>query len=599
MRRRISVVMLAAVLWVVTGVGPAVAQQAQAQTDPGGVVESTTTTAPSSTTSTTAPSTSTTVAPTTTIGPTSTTVVDEAPGAPPETTTLVPVEQPSIPASVGRTDIPVGSILIAGIVLAVMGVLVGLVLRRRGPGTGAAPTEKILTAGGLGDVATATASETLLAGTPTEGRRAGPAAEVDLATLQFLLEAGGALIDAGDPVDDVHQRVSRIARANGIDQAGVVVLPTALMVSVPRDGDVQTEVRTAGRVKLRLDQIDEVFRIVEEAERGAITPAAGLAALTAARRAAPLFAAALRLVGAALLAAGLVPVLGGSGIDLVVAAALGLGIGAMQIGIERRAEALRDVQAFTPLVAAFAVAVVVFALGRVVPDLSVFVPVVAPLVTFLPGGLLTTAVLELSTGQLVSGAGRLASGGLQLALLAIGVVAGAQLIGVPPSTITEPVSDPLGVALAWLGVGVFGVGVFLFHGSRRSSLPWMVIVLYVAYAGQVLGGVFFGGVLSAFFGALAMTPVAVLASRQRSGPPMLVSFLPGFWLLVPGALGLVGVTKVLGGERIGGLEVIVTTGATMIGVAFGVLLGTAIGTRLPSRLPWPSRAPNRSLPGPG
>jgi uncharacterized membrane protein YjjB (DUF3815 family) len=116
----------------------------------------------------------------------------------------------------------------------------------------------------------------------------------------------------------------------------------------------------------------------------------------------------------------------------------------------------------------------------------------------------------------------------------------------------------------------------------------MLVVLYAAYAGQVLGGVFFGGVLSAFFGALAMTPVAVLASRRPSGPPMLVSFLPGFWLLVPGALGLVGITRFLGGEQLAGIDVVMTTFATMLAIALGILLGTAIGTRLPSRAPWAS-----------
>jgi uncharacterized membrane protein YjjB (DUF3815 family) len=294
------------------------------------------------------------------------------------------------------------------------------------------------------------------------------------------------------------------------------------------------------------------------------------------------------VLGALLMAAGLVPVLGGNWLDLVVASGLGLGMGAFQMAAERRADAVREVQAFVPLVGSFAVATVVFALGRLVADLSVFVPLVAPLATLLPGGLLTTAVLELSAGQLVSGARRFASGMLQLALLAIGIVAGAQLVGVPPSSITEAVSDPIGVVLAWFGVAVFGTGVFFFHGSRRSSLPWMMVVLYAAYAGQIVGGVFFGGVLSAFFGALAMTPAAMLASRPSSGPPMLVSFLPGFWLLVPGALGLVGVTRFLGGQQLAGIDVLVTTLATMLGIALGILLGTAIGTRLPSRVPWVS-----------
>ena len=66
------------------------------------------------------------------------------------------------------------------------------------------------------------------------------------------------------------------------------------------------------------------------------------------------------------------------------------------------------------------------------------------------------------------------------------------------------------------------------------------VVLYVAYGAQVLGDVLFDGVLSALVGAAAMTPVAVIIARHRTGPPALVSFLPAFWLLVPGALGLIG-----------------------------------------------------------
>ncbi|MET0862391.1 MAG: hypothetical protein ABW091_15340, partial [Microbacterium sp.] len=87
--------------------------------------------------------------------------------------------------------------------------------------------------------------------------------------------------------------------------------------------------------------------------------------------------------------------------------------------------------------------------------------------------------------------------------------------------------------------------------------------------------VLFDGVLSALVGAAVMTPVAVVVARQRTGPPALVSFLPAFWLLVPGALGLVGVASVLEGD-LTGTRTIVTTIATMMAIALGVLLGFAV-----------------------
>ena len=75
-----------------------------------------------------------------------------------------------------------------------------------------------------------------------------------------------------------------------------------------------------------------------------------------------------------------------------------------------------------------------------------------------------------------------------------------------------------------------------------------------------------------------MTPVAMLAARQRSGPPTLVTFLPAFWLLVPGAISLAGVTAYLGKDRVEGTTSLVSAGSTMIAITFGVLLGPAAGS---------------------
>ena len=104
----------------------------------------------------------------------------------------------------------------------------------------------------------------------------------------------------------------------------------------------------------------------------------------------------------------------------------------------------------------------------------------------------------------------------------------------------------IGAIAPWIGVLIFGIGVLLSYSGRPGSLGWMLLVLYVAFAGQVIGGLLFGSSLSAFVGAAVMTPVAVFVATQRTGPPTLVTFLPAFWLLVPGAIALVGVTQVMG-----------------------------------------------------
>lgn len=199
-------------------------------------------------------------------------------------------------------------------------------------------------------------------------------------------------------------------------------------------------------------------------------------------------------------------------------------------------------QALVTVGAAFIVSAVVLLVAAGDHDPGVLPSLIAPLVAFLPGALLTTGVVELATGHMMSGAGRLAAGVMQLALLAAGITAGAAVVGVPALELTGA-DHPLGAFAPWLAVAVFGVGIVVRSNGRPGAIGWVLLVLYVAYGAQVLADIFLGGVLSAFVGAMAMTPVAALVARQPSGPAAFVSFLPAFWLLVPGALGLVGVAN--------------------------------------------------------
>ena len=92
------------------------------------------------------------------------------------------------------------------------------------------------------------------------------------------------------------------------------------------------------------------------------------------------------------------------------------------------------------------------------------------------------------------------------------------------------------------------VGIYLHFCTPTSSMPWVLLVLFAAFAGQELGAAWFGSQLSGFFGALAMTPLVLWFEHLPQGPPKLVTFLPAFWLLVPGAAGLIGITVARRGQ---------------------------------------------------
>lgn len=393
--------------------------------------------------------------------------------------------------------------------------------------------------------------------------------------LGALESSGEAMIDAGYSVMSVTDALVDIATVNGYPTAEIVVFPTALFISASADGQLRTGVVSSGHSALLLHQVEELDDTIESAQSGELPAAAIPSRVAAIRRLPRPYSTAQRVIAYMFLSGGISMLLGASWAGVLVSAVLGVVVGALLVAGARTA---RQYQALITVGASFLVGVSVFLLVRTDIEPGVLPALIAPLIILLPGALLTTGVVELSTGQMMAGAGRLAAGSMQLILLAVGIVAAAAVVGVPARELT-PADEPLGALGPWLGVAAFGVGIVVYQCARPASLGWILLVLYVAYGAQVLADVFVGGVLSAFVGALAMTPVAVIVARQRSGPPAIVSFMPAFWLLVPGALGLVGVASVLGGDT-GGVSSLVTTVSTMVAIALGVLAGTAITGRL-------------------
>ena len=114
------------------------------------------------------------------------------------------------------------------------------------------------------------------------------------------------------------------------------------------------------------------------------------------------------------------------------------------------------------------------------------------------------------------------------------------------------------------------------NSAPARSFPGLVVVLYSAAIGQFVGNTLFSGQVSAFVGALVMTPVAYWVSLLPSAMPPRASFLPGFWLLVPGALGLIGLTQVAGDAGGAGAQDLVNTVVSIFAIALGVLCGTLL-----------------------
>src|SRR5699024_17881 len=85
--------------------------------------------------------------------------------------------------------------------------------------------------------------------------------------------------------------------------------------------------------------------------------------------------------------------------------------------------------------------------------------------------------------------------------------------------------------------------------------------------------------VGAFLGAAAASLVSTVIEFLRPQLPRVIAFLPSFWLLVPGSLGLVSLTRIevapdaaIG--AVGGVTVIVAA------IALGVVVGASLAAPL-------------------
>ena len=390
--------------------------------------------------------------------------------------------------------------------------------------------------------------------------------------LLFLADLGAALNAIGETVDAIEQRLAVIAQAYGLHDARFSVFPTSLFLTLGRGEAATIEPTRLAFATPRLDQIAAVHRLAEEAERGSVAPQDGIARLEQIRATGSRFGPLPSVLGYTTLTVGIALILHPAVRDVAAAAVLGTIVGVLRLLAGGR----RSLEVLMPFLAAFAVALLsALAVKYEITDPGLRA-MIAALVVFIPGVALTTAVLELTEGQMISGSSRLVWAATQLGLLAFGIVAGVSAAGVPIDRAFSSSDALLGGWAPWFGVLVYAVGVTVAHSTPPGSVIPLLIVLYAAWTGQVLGNALFGAYSSGFVGAVVMTFVAYQLARLRSAMPVYAMFLPGFWLLVPGSLGLIGLTTFLAfPDSASGADVFAIIGA-IAAVALGVLCGVEL-----------------------
>jgi uncharacterized membrane protein YjjP (DUF1212 family) len=402
-----------------------------------------------------------------------------------------------------------------------------------------------------------------------------------LVRIDFLVELARRLHIYGTSAQRLEAALEQVAKRLDVD-AEIWSNPTGMLMSF---ADIErgaphkiTQIIRLEPGETNLGRLAAADAIAEDVLSGRLDIAEGLRGMRALDRPPRGYMKPLAVLSFGLASASVAGLLARTGwADLLTAAVLGTCIGALTVYSEshpRWKDAHEALAGFLATIAASYVA-------SFVAPLSLQGVIIAALIVLMPGLMLTNAVSELTSQQLVSGTARFAGALTVLLKLTFGAVAGAHVVSLLGWTpLSNSTAEVLPTWVPWLTLlaGSFAFSV-LFKSGRRDVLLVMASVWLgfiatkfaasfpVAQSNTLPTGVFFAG--------MVVTAVSNAYGRYFNRPGALIR-VPGIILLVPGSLGFRSFNFVFEKDVLTGLDTAFAVVMALIALVAGILFGSLL-----------------------
>ncbi|HYP95847.1 MAG TPA: threonine/serine exporter family protein [Mycobacterium sp.] len=368
----------------------------------------------------------------------------------------------------------------------------------------------------------------------------------DAAASQFVATLGAAMAAANYPVAMVRGVTEQTSRADGLDHQ-FLALPNYVRVGSPT-GEAMYIANPDFDV--RYDQSFPLAQLVARAPAGAISREEDMAELEPIRNQRRRFPPWVTVLGYAVQSTGLALILQPTPWSLVGAASLGLLVGALSV----RGRRIDAIGYLLPTICSFLVALIVFTFNN-------------------HSHVGSTSCARWPHITWLSGASVRVAGFMQIAQLAFGILIAAQVAGIADTNLVTTEINRLGPWAPLLGVMVCGLGAMLYFGPLTSFFAVDTADAAHRIRRPMGGKRRAGSYASGFGGGLTLIMCALAISHRPNTPPTVSPVLPGFWLLVPGSLGFMGVTQLLGTHS---TAVFTATLIPMMSIAVGVQTGLLV-----------------------
>ena len=216
-----------------------------------------------------------------------------------------------------------------------------------------------------------------------------------------------------------------------------------------------------------------------------------------------------------------------------------------------------------------------YAISVFVPITSAFVVILASIVLMLPGFTITIAMIELATGNLMAGTGRLSGAFILLLMMAAGVAIGTKVGTQWLDYQTLNSLDKLPDWTVWPCVALLGATLMVFLQAPLRSLHTMVGACLLAFAVSTTVSLWFGPATGAFTGAFSVAMAGQFYQRFSGEPGILIQ-IPGLITLVPGSVGFKGLHSLMEQDNLAGISTITNMVITGAALVIGTLLANSL-----------------------
>lgn len=393
-------------------------------------------------------------------------------------------------------------------------------------------------------------------------------------SLAFSLKLARALIACGMPAQRVEESLQRLADALGFDIEAFCT-PTAIFVTLAAadaEGpqDVRTRVVRVEPGATDLERLSALHDLVGRVERREITPGDGARRVEAILARRPRWGALATAIGFGLMSTSAAILLGGAGLDVPLAGALGLLVG----GLDATAQRVPTLGRLLPSLAAFTVSFLSSMLAWHGVPVRPSVLLLASIIVLLPGLTVTTATVELATAHLVSGTARLMGGLVTFLQLGFGVALGRKVAEILPSIPAPPPAEALPEWAMLVAAFCSALGFTVLLRAKPRDGGWVAFAVVLALAGSQLGGRLIGPELGAFVGSVMVGSASHVFARWQDRP-VNVMLVPGTLFLVPGSIGFLSVSSLLENDVVHAIGTAFRMALVATALAAGLLVATA------------------------